>query len=469
VEKLMSADRLASALRPDLGNRVLVPGTAEYEDARQVWNGMYDRRPALIVRCVNSSEVSASLRRATAAGVPVTIRGGGHNVAGTAVADDALMIDLSLMRAVTVDPAAQVAQAQGGCLLRDVDTAAAAVGLACPVGVVPDTGLAGLALGGGYGWLARKWGLTCDHILAAEVVLADGEIVEAADGQHADLLWALRGGGGNFGVVTRLTLRLRPVSAAYYHAGLYPWEGAAQALAAYREFAETQPADLHVVGALKYPGRQDWIPPELTGDPVLILRAVWFGDPGHGVSAVAPLFGSAPPAATRARSMTYLELQGLGDGGEPRGNRYFTKSCYLADLPAEAAQEFCASAREIKDRRSSIDFEYLGGAITNIPDEKSAFPGRLAPYIFTASAQWTDIGRDAENIAWSRRSVDRLGRFEYGGVYVNYVQGESESKPLEIYGPERYRQLAAIKDRYDPNNIFCHNQNISPALTGAAP
>lgn len=451
------------ALRSQFGDRLLLPGTPEYEDCRQVWNGMHDRRPILIGRCRTASDVCAILRQANLAGLPVTVRGGGHNVAGLAITDDAVMIDLSLMRGVVVNPAERTARAQGGCMLRDLDAATTVYGLACPAGVVSDTGLGGLTLGGGYGWLARKWGLTCDHVLAAEVVLADGSIVEATGSQHGDLLWALRGGGGNFGIVTRFTLRLRRVGPVHYRVGIYSLDSAGEALAAYREFAGRQPADLHIVGALKYPGQQEWIPESLRDEPALVFTAAWFGDPGAGEEASAPLFESVQPSVARTRIISYSELQALGDHGEPRGNRYFTKSCYLADLPAAAALEFVRAARNIRDRRSSIDFEYLRGAIAAVGDEESSFPGRMAPYIYTASAQWSDSSHDLENIAWARASVDQLSGFQYGGTYVNYVEDVADVKVREVYGAERYRLLASVKQRYDPDNVFRRNHNISPS------
>jgi FAD/FMN-containing dehydrogenase len=426
---------------------------------------MHDRHPALIARCLNAADVSAALRYAADTGLPVTVRGGGHNVAGTAVADGALMIDLSLMRGVSVDPAAQLAEAQGGCLLSDLDAATTAHDLACPAGVVSHTGLAGLALGGGYGWLGRKWGLTCDHLLAAEVVLVDGSIVEATEEQHADLLWALRGGGGNYGIVTRFTLRLRPVTTVHHHVGVYPLEEAATALAEYRVFAENQHPDMHAVGCLKHAGQQAWIPETLRGKPALFLTAVWLGTPEDGPGATSALFDKAVPVGSRQQRMTYAELQALGDHGEPHGNRYFTKSCYLEDIPNDAAEEFIRSANGMQSPISSIDFEYLRGAIADISDEDSAFPRREASYIYTASAQWTNADRDAENISWTRRSVEQLSPWHYGGAYVNYVQDGDAGKVREVYGEERYRKLSALKSHYDPANLLRNNQNISPAIT----
>lgn len=454
-----------SELRSRFQGPVLGPADPGYDQVRAVWNGMHDRRPALILRCTGADDVSAALRYARACGRAVTVRGGGHNVAGAAVADGAVLIDLSLMRDVQVDPERRTAHAQGGCLLGDVDAATTPHGLACPAGVVSHTGLGGLALGGGYGWLARKWGLTCDHIVAAEVVLADGSVVVADESQHTELLWGLRGGGGNLGVVTRFTLRLRPVGPVHHHTGVFPLADGLKALARYREFAEAQGPDLHAVGALKHAGPQDWIPAELRGRPALFLTAAWFGDPAEGPAQTGPLFANA--AGSDVRRMSYAELQALGDHGEPHGNRYFTKSCYLTDLTEGPADELLVTAAAMESTRSSIDFEYLRGAITDVPDEDSAFPRRDAPYIVTVSAQWTDPAQDEANAAWSRRGVERLTRWQYGGAYVNYLQDEHPGKVAEVYGAGRYARLAQLKHRFDPQNVLSGNQNILP--TAAAP
>ena len=449
----VSGPDVFARLKSELGNRLIFPGDEDYDNARQLWNGIHDRKPVCIARCITTEEVSLAVRQATATALPVTVRGGGHNVAGLAIADDAVLIDLSLMRAVSVDQAGQRAHAQGGCLLGDVDAATAPYGLACPTGVVSETGLGGLALGGGYGWLARKWGLTCDHIIAVEIVLADGSVTEVSEDQDPDLLWALRGGGGNFGIVTQFTLRLRPVVSVQYHARVYHLDDAPAVVDAYRRFARLQPRDLHTVASMKY-GH------ESAEEPRLFVNAVWLGDPETGPSAFASVCGDTPPRSAQTRTMSYLELQGLGDHGEPKGNRYYTKSCYLHDMPDVAAREFIQTARSMHSRLSSIDFEYLGGAIGDIPGADSAFPSRLAPYIYTVSAQWRDSGDDDGNIAWTRRGVDRLKEFQYGGVYVNYIQDEGDDRVLEAYGAERYRRLAHIKNRYDPDNVFRVNQNI---------
>ncbi len=446
-----------AGLRADCAGPVLTPEDPSYDEVRRVWNAMHLREPAVIVRCTRTADVRAALRFAAAAGLPVTVRGGGHNVAGTAVADGAVLIDLSLMRQVVVEPGERVAHAQGGVLLRDVDAATTPHGLACPAGVVSHTGLAGLALGGGYGWLARKWGLTCDHVLAAEVVLADGSVVETA--QHPDLLWALRGGGGNFGVVTRFTLRLREAGPVHHRAGLYPFDDAVAALDQYARFAEAQGPDQHAVGCLKIASDEDWIPVGLRRTPVLALTSVWLGEPADGPAANAALFEPLRPAVSRERVLSYAQLQALGDHSEPHGHRYYTKSCYLGDLPSAGLAAACA---DIRSPWSAIDFEYLRGAILDLPDAESAFPGRDAPYICTVSAHWLDPAQDAENIAWARASIAGVAEPGRGGAYVNYLQDEPDGKVLDVYGDVRYAKLAEVKARYDPANVFRANQNIRP-------
>ncbi|MFJ2773175.1 FAD-binding oxidoreductase [Streptomyces sp. NPDC087300] len=459
---------VANRLGGDFTGAVLGPGDPEYDAARRVWNGTVDRRPALIARCHRPGDVAAALRHAVAEGLPVSVRGGGHNVAGTAVADGALLIDLAPMRGVSVDAAAGLVTAEGGCLLGDLDAATTPYGLACPAGVVSHTGLGGLALGGGYGWLARKWGLTCDHLVAAEVVLADGSVVEATAHSHPELLWALRGGGGNFGVVTRFTLRLRPVGPVYFRRAVYPVALAAPVLAAYQDFAEVQDADLHAVGTLRRAVANDWVPAELHGRPALHLSTAWFGDPAHGRAATEALHGAVAPAGSAEQVLSYGALQALGDTSEPHGHRYYTKSCYLEGIAA-AADELAAATEEIPGAQgetsvplSTVDFEYLRGAIA-ADGADSAFPNRDAPYICTASAHWTDPAGDAPHAAWSRRTIGRLAPWRHDGVYVNYQEDSGNSRAMDSYGDARYRQLAEVKRKYDPHNLFRGNQNIRPS------
>ena len=447
-------------LRQGLAGTLIEPTSTLYDHARRVWNGTCDRRPVAIVRCANAADASLALRHAAATRTPVTVRGGGHNVAGTAVADGALMIDLSRLRQVRVDPPNYLALADGGCLLRDLDRATGPHGLALPMGVVPDTGLGGLALGGGYGWLSRRWGLTCDHIVGAEVVLADGSIVDAAAPEHSDLLWALRGGGGNFGVVTRFDLRLRPVQSVLHGRFTVPLTAAGAALAGYRSFAEAQPPESSVTAAITSAASAE----ELAGsrEPVLVLTAVWLGPRDRGQRVLAALAQAIGPKVARVRWQPFAFVQSWGDGVEPAGQRYFTKSCYLADLQGDAADALVEAARRRPSRRSTIDITYLMGAIAQASAASSAFPGRHAPYLCTASAVWRDPYRDADNRAWARETIAALGGHHYPGSYLNYGERHPPETVAAVYHA-LYARLAQVKARYDPGNVFNSNQNIAPA------
>jgi FAD/FMN-containing dehydrogenase len=446
-------------LRRAFRGPVLSPDDDDYDEVRRIWNGMFDRRPALIARCLDADDVSAALRFARDTGLRVTVRGGGHNVAGASLADGAVLVDLSLMREVRVDAGRRVAVAAGGCLLRDLDRATTPHGLACPSGVVSHTGLGGLALGGGYGWLARKWGLTCDHIVGAEVVLADGGIVQTSEREEPDLLWALRGGGGNFGVVTRFTLALRPVGEVYLRRLVVPLDDARPAIGAYRTFAERQSNYLHAVAALSTAGSQEWLAPALRGAPALFLSTLWLGDPADGPAATDPLADAVGPATDTGVVLPYLSLQALGDHSEPAGHRYYTRSCYLADLSDDTAARLVKATRDRPSQRSAIDFEFLGGAIAENA-AGAAFPHRAAPYLCTASAHWTDRDDDRANATWARGTVDALADASHGGVYVNYAQDESD--PTASFGSEHYHRLAELKSRYDSANTFGGQQNIAP-------
>lgn len=455
----------ARAARKSLGDwgfagPILIGGDPDFDTVRRVWNGMFDRRPLLIARCLGAADVSAALRFAGSAGVEVTVRGGGHNVAGTSVADGALMIDLSLMREVSVDEQACLAYAGGGALLRDVDGATLPAGLVCPSGVVSHTGLGGLALGGGYGWLCRKWGMTCDHIVAAEVVLADGSIVQADDHSHPELMWGLRGGGGNFGVVTRFTLRLRPVGEILLHSMAFGIDDAAAVLGAYRQLGAHTPDDLQVLGTMKYGG--GWLPEQIHGRPVISLNAIWLGTPGSESHLIGPLIDSARPVAYRAQSMSFAQLQASADESEPPGRRYFTKSSYLPGFPDAVVEQLAAGARANPSPLSTIDLGHLLGAISAVPMDTTAFPRRDARFMVSASAAWLDPAQDAMNIAWAREMITGLAAYGEGGNYINYMDHAEPGRVAGIYGAH-YERLARLKTRVDPGNLLRGNQNIVPA------
>ncbi|WP_409180383.1 FAD-binding oxidoreductase [Amycolatopsis sp. VS8301801F10] len=456
-------------LREAFQGELLSPGDGAFDKARRIWNGMIDRRPAVIARCRSASDVSAAVRYARGARLPLSVRCGGHNVAGTSVVEGGVLIDLSPMRRVRVDAENRIAEADGGCLLRDVDLATAEHGLACPAGVFSYTGLSGLALGGGYGWRARKWGLTCDHIVSAEVVLADGSVVEASADRHQDLLWALRGGGGNFGIVTKFRLRLRPVGSFLVRTGLYAGDDAAAALRVYRAFTETLSDDFHLLGGLRHAKPADPVPDGLRGRPVLEFLSVCSADEEKSRAEADALFAALPQAPVTEKVMTYLELQTMGDEGAPDGRRYYTKSGYVSELSDEAVDRLVAAAGANPSGTGSIDIEFLLGAIARGSTDDSAFPQRQAPFMVSAYGSWDDPELDGPGIAWARQTVADLREWECPGGYVNYISLEDNpAGAVETYGADIYARLVRVKQQYDPENLFRGTRAVAPAGNGNA-
>jgi FAD/FMN-containing dehydrogenase len=450
-------------LRATCRGSVLVPEAPAFDAARKVWNGMINRTPALIARCTSTADVSAVLAFARTTGRAVTVRCGGHNVAGTAVADGAVMIDLSGMREVHVDVDRQVAHAGGGSLLRDVDLATTAHGLACPAGVFSYTGLRGLGLGGGYGWRCRTWGLTCDQIIGAQVVLADGSVVEVSERDHPDLVWALRGGGGNFGVVTRFDLHLNRVGPVLVTSAVYGGAAAAGALRVYGEHITQASDDLHLLGRLRHARPGDPPPAGYANQPVLDLMTVCSADLAGSVTECQALFDALPATEVNRRRLSYLELQTMLDDSAPHGRRYYTKSGYLNQLPDGAIAELLAAAARNPARTGSIDVEYLLGAVALTGDAISPFPHRDAPFMVSAYASWDDPAGDAASANWARETISALTPWRHRGEYANYVsQQESMQTAAAMYGPAVYQRLTRIKQQYDPDNTFRGTRAIAP-------
>ena len=463
-----SAERYFTGAR--FSGVVLLAGDPRFAGARRVWNGMIDRTPALIAYCRGISDVKTAIGFARETGRALSIRCGGHNVAGSAVADGAVLIDLSLMRTVVVDPSARIAQAGGGCLLGDLDRATTPHGLACPSGVFSLTGLGGLALGGGYGWRCRKFGLTCDHIIAAEVVLADGSVVEVSDSQHPDLLWALRGGGGNFGVVTRFTLRLDPAGPMLVRSVVHPVDRAVEAMRACRAFTPGLSDGLHLLAGLRRAAPADPVPPGRRDRPVLGVTIVCSAADAASADEGRALFEAMPACTVAAREVSYLDLQSMGDSGSPAGRRYYTKSGYLADVCDEAVERLIASSGRNPSPTGSIDVECLRGAVLGGGTSESAFPHREAPFMVTVSGSWDDPGLDQDGIAWAREAIDSVAAWQHPGAYSNYIsQQESPLEASVMYGSASYSRLAKVKQAYDPGNMFRSARNIIPAATQEPP
>ena len=446
---------------------VLMPTDEGYDAARQTFNGMLDKHPAVIVQCRSTDDVVAAVRAARAAGLAIAVRGGGHSVAGHCVADDALVVDLRHMRSVEVDPERRLARAQGGCQWLDLDTATTAHGLATTGGTFVDTGIAGLTLTGGIGYLMNTGGFTCDTLVGAEVVTADGSVARAGEGGDAELLWALRGGGGNFGVVTEFVYALQPLGELQLGRLSAPIDHARQALEAAAAFAHDLPDTLNmfVVG----PGFD--APPDREPDPaldpsVIAINLTFQGSAAGAEGAIEPLraaLGSVPGVTGGFRPVSYAELQSR-TGILPFGLRHYWKGHFLRELDAAAIDGVVAAARDTPPGHSFLLLEAITGRARQEPDGGAAFGQREARWNASALGIWEDPADDDANIAWVRRTADSFRASSYSGAgYGNYAQADEPAERIRAsYGPERYARLVAIKRRYDPENVFRFNHNIRP-------
>jgi FAD/FMN-containing dehydrogenase len=446
---------------------IVLPTDSGYDTARAVWNAMIDRRPALIARCRGTADVIAAVNHARAYGLPVSIRGGAHNVAGHAVGDGAMMIDLSLMRAVQVDPARRIAVVEGGALWGDMDRETQAFELATPGGLISDTGVAGLTLSGGIGWLRARHGLSIDNLLAADVVTADGRLVRASAEENPDLLWALQGGGGNFGVVVRFEFGLHPVGPeVMFAAPIYALEDGSGPIRAWRDFL-TEHADR--VGSLcefSTAAEGEDFAPEHWGKRVYTLACVWNGDAEEGERALRPLRELGTPVADFSGRMPYCEVQRLFDTLMPAGEfRCYWKARYLADLPDEMIDLAMKTAADAPSDNSLSSLWNFGGATANVAANATAFGDRSMGWMYSLDGVWADASDDAANMEWSRKGWDSAAEFGHEGrIYLNFPgHGEDGTALTEAaFGPN-YRRLVEIKTKYDPANMFRFNQNITPA------
>lgn len=444
--------------------RLIGAGNTDYDIARAIWNGAIDRRPQLIARCIGSADVVAAVRYAREHDLEIAIRGGGHNVAGTAVCDDGVVIDLSAMRGVRVDPANHRAWVQGGALWGDVDHETQAHGLATTGGIVSHTGVAGLTLGGGVGWLMRKHGLTIDNLLAVDIVTADGQLLRASEDEHPDLFWALRGGGGNFGVVTSFEFRLHPVGPTVL-AGPIFWGAvdAEEVLRFYRDFIRDIPDELGTVIRFGAVPPLSVIPEELHWRPVLMLGTCYAGPIEDGERVLRPLRTCRPPLLDLARPMPYVGFQSALDSTVVHGWNYYWKSTYLPELGDDLIGVLTEHAFSCTSPRSYAAMFHLKGAVSRVAAGGTAFGNRQASHAITLDAVWRPgEAFGDQDTAWSRRFFAALARFREG-VYVNFLGGDEDPGRIrEAYGEAVYNRLVDVKSTYDPENVFHNNQNIRP-------
>jgi FAD/FMN-containing dehydrogenase len=435
---------------------VIVRGDDRYDRARALWNGMIDKQPTVMLRCTSTADVVAAIAFAREHGLPVAVRGGGHGVAGNALADDAAVVDLSPMRRIAVDPEARTARAEPGVTLGELDGATQELGLAAPLGVVSQTGIAGLTLGGGIGWLRRKHGLAADNLVSLEVVTADGRVLTASESENTDLFWGLRGGGAGLGIVTWFEYRVHPVGPEVMLLFVfYPGERTHEILARLDDFMATAPEELSPLSFLgRVPHVEDF-PEDVHGSPYIAILAPYIGSVDEGERVVAPLREVGSPIADFSGATTYLEAAAVLDADYPDGGLYYWKSSDLERLDADVVDRLTASAAAAPSDESTIDIWFHGGAMSRVAPDATAF-GARSRYLIGVEANWDDPTTSATNVAWAREAVAALQPFSTGGGYLNFPGLFEEGDELlrASHGAANYERLLALKRKYDPTRLF---------------
>jgi FAD/FMN-containing dehydrogenase len=451
-----------TAFGQDFDGEVVLPGSADYEAARLVWNAMIDRRPALVARCDSVEDVSRAIRFAREEDLAIAVRGGGHSVGGFSTCDDGLVIDLSRMHGVEVDPERRVARVRGGSLLRELDAAAQEHGLACPVGVVGHTGVGGLTLGGGMGRLQRRWGFSIDNMLAVDLVTAEGKQLRASDDEHPDLFWGIRGAGPNFGVVTSFEFRLHELGTTITQGMLaFPGERATEVAERVRAYAPSAPDEVMLSFGFGLGPTDPGFPPEIAARPFVYMAITHTGDPGRADEAIEPL-RDLGPAVDMIEPRRYLDVQTSADEDMSWGKRFYMKGGFLAELSEAYVEAGLATVAGVPGDECSITLWLQGGAIARVPDDAMAFNGRQAPFWLGVEAAWGDPAHDEAHVAWGRETMAALEPFTAAGHYVNDMVESGDDVVRSIYGPAKYDRLVELKRAYDPDNVFHLNQNVKP-------
>ncbi|HET9948264.1 MAG TPA: FAD-binding oxidoreductase [Longimicrobiales bacterium] len=450
-------------LRASLRGPVLLAGDPGYDAARSCWNGMIDRRPAAVARCVGTSDVLACLRYVRAQRVPFTVRAGGHNIAGLCVADGALMIDRSGMRGAWMDPRGRIVHAQPGATLGDIDRETQLHGRATVLGFVSNTGAAGLTLGGGFGYLTRKYGWTCDNVVSFDVITAEGELVHASEKRNPDLFWGLRGGGGNFGIVTGMEYRLQRLGPEIT-GGLIAWRGeeAAEVLELFRRVSEEAPRELTCVALIRKAPPAPWLPPEMHGKLIVAMLLCHTGSARRADRDLARVLRHGEPVGNVVQRRPYVQQQALLDATQPNGRRYYWKSEYLGRLGDDALEIFRRYGERVTSPHSAMILFQVGGAIADEPDDLSPMGNRDAEYVLNVTGSWESPAEDQVHTAWVREAWQAMKPFSTGGTYVNFqTADEGPDRVRDAYGPH-WDQLVRVKRRWDPENLFRANKNIAP-------
>jgi FAD/FMN-containing dehydrogenase len=458
------SDEVLGAFKEGLRGRLALAGSADYDEARTLWNGMIERRPALIVRCAGAADVLRAVRFAREQNLLLAVRGGGHNIAGNALCDGGLVIDLSPMKSVRVDAANRLARVEPGATLGDFDREAQAFGLATPLGINSTTGVAGLTLGGGFGWLSRGLGLSIDNLVSADVVTASGELVKASENENADLFWAIRGGGGNFGVVTSFEFKLHKVGPNVL-SGLivHPLDAARDVLRFYRKFIAETPDEFVCWFVMRKAPPLPFLPPEWHGKEILALAVCYSGDITEGERVAKPLRAFGKPIADVIAPHPFTVWQTILDPLLTPGARNYWKSHDFREVSDGLIDVLIEHARRIPDPQTEIAFAQLGGAVARVPHGATAYTHRDAQFVLNVHGRWSDPAKDAQCINWARELFQAAAPFATGGVYVNFLTEEEQGRVRAAYG-DNYERLVALKNKFDPGNLFSVNQNIRPTL-----
>ncbi|AFO58531.1 MULTISPECIES: FAD-binding oxidoreductase [unclassified Natrinema] len=454
-----------SDLRERLRGDVLRPDNDGYDEAREIWNAMIDREPAVVVRAAGAADVMETVPFAREHDLEIAIKGGGHNVAGDAVCDDGLVLDLSSMNEVHVDPIRQTARVGPGAVLHDLDGETQAHGLATPAGFISTTGVAGLTLGGGVGYLSRKHGLTVDNLLSVDLVTADGEFVRASANENPDLFWAVRGGGGNFGVVTSFEFELHELGPTV-EAGpvVWPFEDARAVLREAASFMRDAPDEVSCLPILRHAPPAPFLPESVHGELVLLIAMIYAGDPEEGARELQPLSGLGDPIGDALGPKPYTAFQSMFDDAVGPGARNYWKSHYLDDLTGDCIDVFCDYADRMTSPDSAIGMLSLGGKVARKPHDATPYPHREATWVVNIQSRWHEPDEDERHVEWTRELFEAIAPFSTGGVYVNFMsEDEGDERVRAAYGEAIYERLATVKTEWDPQNVFHLNQNISPA------
>ncbi|MHA1961356.1 MAG: FAD-binding oxidoreductase [Candidatus Thorarchaeota archaeon] len=464
-EEAFPAEDALENLKLQIQGDVLLPSDDDYDKARKIWNGMIDKRPALIVRCAGPADVIDAVKFARTHNILVSVRGGGHNVAGNALVDNGMVIDLSQMRGIHVDPKSRTARAQAGATLGELDRETQVFGLAVPSGIVTTTGIAGLTLGGGFGWLARKHGLTIDNLISVDMVTAEGEFLTASKTENEDLFWGLRGGGGNFGIITSFEYQLQPIGPMVLGGMLlHPMEDAKEFLRFYRDFIADAPDELAVAPILRLAPPAPFLPEEVHGKPVVGVIVLYAGSIEKGEKLIAPLRQYGTPLVDGIGPKPFRVLQSLLDASARPGLNYYIKSEFLPALSDEVIDTLVEHASKITSPQSVIAGFHLGGAVSRIDEDATAYSHRDASYSLLINSAWIDPNESEKHIQWTRAFWNALQPFSSGGAYVNFQsRDEGEDRVIATYGTAKYERLSKLKQKYDPLNFFRLNQNILPS------